>query len=128
MFALIISAASLIVSYRTSRFNSKLATIAKRSEVLTMMIETELQYKELHVRLKQISSKFSSMTAKERSFVDQFKQYEKNVRGYYEWVMEGDVKIETLVDVAHHIRAMQLKIDAEHRRLDTIMKEHGKDW
>ena len=118
VISLLVSLASLALSFHVMRSNGKFLLAKTRSDLLTKIQETRSRYNELNRRYRSLTAKAKQISAQGIASLAEFAQFEKNTERYYKEVQEKDYNATELEGIRHHIESMLVHIAADMKRFD----------
>lgn len=116
--ALVVSVSGFALSAYVAVSNARLVRTQKRTELLTLIAEAKIQYKELNERYRNLASRMGAIPPNVLDTLIQYKEYEKLTQGHYEFVQDANLSAAKLEEIRHHIEGMILAIAADNRRID----------
>ncbi len=116
--ALVVSVSGFALSAYVAVSNARLVRTQKRTELLTLIAEAKIQYKELSERYRNLASRMGAIPPNVLDTLIQYKEYEKLTQGHYEFVQDANLSAAKLEEIRHHIEGMILAIAADNRRID----------
>ena len=121
--ALLISLASLLVSFHVMRANKDFLKAKTKSDLLTKIKDVRIKYKELNRRYRRRANAAEHLSEKSISLLAEYAQFEKNTEDYYQEILNGNLSAAEMELYRHRIEGMILSTEHDLKLCDEWEKE-----